>query len=311
MIEVEVASTLLNRLRVVTPRCTARLPARATGWPDRCVWCRTYRKWCPPDRGGNDSTQLNLTAEGRHEGERIMRTRARGALAGVAPLSFLAAAGSAGDGFAAERGGAVPTPAAAQEITGLALDEPELAHKPEVRWWLSQGRHTDETIKESVQEIADAGFAGIEFAQLNEPNVDASKFAHGSPEWTHDVELIIGEATKHGLSASASFTSGTHWATANIPGLDANSEAANHDVGNAHSYVPQGSTLTTVPTPSVAPGRTQRFVSAVAYKLTTPHTASPTIRQPLQVDPSSVVDHTEDAKDGRINFHISAQEEQP
>ena len=240
-----------------------------------------------------------------------MRTRARGALAGVAPLSFLAAAGSAGDGFAAERGGAVPTPAAAQEITGLALDEPELAHKPEVRWWLSQGRHTDETIKESVQEIADAGFAGIEFAQLNEPNVDASKFAYGSPEWTHDVELIIGEATKHGLSASASFTSGTHWATANIPGLDTNSEAANHDVGNAHSYVPQGSTLTTVPTPSVAPGRTQRFVSAVAYKLTTPHTASPTIRQPLQVDPSSVVDLTEDAKDGRINFHISAQEEQP
>ena len=201
-----------------------------------------------------------------------MRTRARGALAGVALLSFLAAAGSAGDGFAAERGGAVPTPAAAQEITGLALDEPELAYKPEVRWWLSQGHHTDETIKESVQ-------------------------------------LIIGEATKHGLSAS--FTSGTHWATANIPGLDANSEAADHDVGNAHSYVPQGSTLTTVPTPSIAPGRTQRFVSAVAYKLTTPYTASPTIRQPLQVDPSSAVDLTEDAKDGRINFHISAQEEQP
>ena len=102
-----------------------------------------------------------------------------------------------------------------------------------MRWWLSQGRHTDETIKESVQEIADAGFAGIEFAQLNEPNVDASKFAYGSPEWTHDVELIIGEATKHGLGAS--FTSGTHWATANIPGLDTNSGAAHHDVGNAQA----------------------------------------------------------------------------
>ena len=229
-----------------------------------------------------------------------MRTSARGALAGVVLLSFLAAAGSAEDGFAAERGGAVPTPAAAQEVTGLALDEPELEYKPEVRWWLSQGHHTDETIKESVQEIADAGFAGIEFAQLNEPNVDASRFAYGSPEWTHDVELIIGEATKYGLSAS--FTSGTHWATANIPGLDANSEAANHDVGNAHSYVPQGSTLTTVPTPSIAPGRTQSFVSAVAYKLTTPYIASPTIRQPLQIDPSSAVDLTEDAKDGSISF---------
>jgi hypothetical protein len=36
-------------------------------------------------------------------------------------------------------------------ITSLQLKAPERASKPEVRWWLSQGAHTDQTIKESVK----------------------------------------------------------------------------------------------------------------------------------------------------------------
>ncbi len=185
-------------------------------------------------------------------------------------------------------------------VTSLKLDKPTTESKPEVRWWLAQGSHTDETIKESVKEIADSGFSGIEFAMLNETNVDASKFSYGSKEWVNDVKLIIAETAKRGLSAS--FTSGTHWSTANIPGLDPNSEGASHDVGSAHANVQQGSTLTTVPTPTIAAGRTQKLVSAVAYKLDNAYTTTPTIYSPLQLDPATAVDLTEDAKDGTLNF---------
>ena len=232
----------------------------------------------------------------------MKRMRYPHSLVGAALMSLVVATLSAQAWSADAQRSEVPQSLAVDSstITGLELDEPERQYKPEVRWWLSQGAHTDETIKESVKEIADAGFAGIEFAMLNEPNVDATKFAYGSQEWVHDVKLIITEATKYGLSAS--FTSGTHWATANIPGLDPNSEAANHDVGSAHAHVPQGSTLTSVPTPSIAPGRTQSFNSAVAYKLTSPYTSTPTIRQPLQVDHSSAIDLTEDARDGTLDF---------
>src|SRR4051812_22639129 len=191
------------------------------------------------------------------------------------PVRWLAVAGAA-LAVSAAPAGAVDE----STITSLKLRDPALASKPEVRWWLSQGAHTDQTIKESVKEIADAGFAGIEFAMLNENRVDATKFAYGSPEWTHDVKLIISEATKYGLGAS--FTSGTHWATANIPGLDPNAEAANHEVAAGRAEVRQGTTLTQVPVPAAAAGRTQTFVSAVAYKLTTPYTNTPTLRQPME-----------------------------
>src|SRR4051794_10873940 len=239
----------------------------------------------------------------------MKRSLRRGVWVGAALTCMVVSTLPAQAGSAAGPTGDVPARAATSVavaaddpagVTRLKLDRPALEDKPEVRWWLSEGAHTDQTIKESVKEVADAGFGGIEFAMLNEPQVDATKFAYGSQEWLHDVKLIIGEATKYGLSAS--FTSGTNWATANIPGLDPNSESANHEVASAQARVARGTTLTTLPTPATGAGRTQTFVSAVAYRLAGPYTASPTIRQPLQIDPSSAVDLTQDAQDGTLSF---------
>lgn len=162
------------------------------------------------------------------------------------------------------------------------------------------GAHTEETIKESVREIAESGFAGIEFAMLNAPGVNPSIWSYGSQEWVNDVRLIIQEATKYGLSAS--FTSGTHWATANIPGLSGDDQAANQDVANARALVTQGNTLTTVPVPTIQAGRNQTFVSAVAYKLAGPNVPNPNIRHPLLLDHTSAVDLTEDIENGTLNF---------
>ena len=42
----------------------------------------------------------------------------------------------------------------------------DIEHRTEVRWWMAEGGHTDETLLEEVQAMYDAGFRGVELCQL-------------------------------------------------------------------------------------------------------------------------------------------------
>lgn len=156
-----------------------------------------------------------------------------------------------GDGFAAQ--------------LARAYGDPAREYATEVRWWLAQGAHTDETIRSEIQMIHDSGFAGFELCLLNEPNVDASIYAYGSEEWAHDVQTAIDMATELGMSVS--LTSGTHWATANVPGLDPDSQAASQEVGYSSEHVPAGMTRTGALTPPAGPGRARSLIGVYAYRI--------------------------------------------
>ncbi|NSL43360.1 hypothetical protein HO151_03945 [Streptomyces sp. 8P21H-1] len=91
----------------------------------------------------------------------------------------------------------------------------ETRYRPEVRWWLAEGLHTDGTLRKSVKEIADLGFGAAEFLAMPEAGADDTVYGWGSQEWTHDSRLVIEEATARDLGFS--LTSGAHWATANLP----------------------------------------------------------------------------------------------
>lgn len=93
--------------------------------------------------------------------------------------------------------------------------EIERPYRPDVRWWLAEGLHTDPTLRRNVKEIYDSGFGAAEFLAMPEPGADSSVYGWGSEEWTSDSRLIIQEATERGLGFS--LTSGSHWATANLP----------------------------------------------------------------------------------------------
>ncbi len=43
---------------------------------------------------------------------------------------------------------------------------PEMSDRPYARWWLAEGSHTDETLRESVKELYESGFGGVEFVTL-------------------------------------------------------------------------------------------------------------------------------------------------
>ena len=79
--------------------------------------------------------------------------------------------------------------------------EPEMKYRPYARWWLAEGSHTDETLIESIHELYDAGYGGVEFVTLDESRyLDNATYAWGSPEWIHDTHVIIEECRKLGMS---------------------------------------------------------------------------------------------------------------
>ena len=101
-------------------------------------------------------------------------------------------------------------------------------HRSEVRWWMAAGTHTDETIKEEIRAMHDAGFSGVELCQLADKTIQEEIYGYGSAQWENDVKLILNTALDLGMSVS--LTSGAGWSTANVPGLDPDSQQANQCV---------------------------------------------------------------------------------
>jgi len=128
------------------------------------------------------------------------------------------------------------TPAWSETVTVSDLEAegaqlPAMQYRPYARWWLAEGSHTDETIVESVKELYESGFGGIEFVTLtSEAQVlDDETYGWGSAEWVHDSRLILSECARYGMSVS--MTGGTYWATANLPDITPDDPAASQELG--------------------------------------------------------------------------------
>lgn len=169
--------------------------------------------------------------------------------------------------------------------------EPDIKNRTEVRWWMGEGLHTDETLKEEIQAIYDAGFRGFELCQLNDSNVDATKYGYGSEQWNHDFHLVLNTALDLGMTLG--LTSGTNWSTANIPGLDPDSQEANQCIFETDEILEPGQSRTgEIPstvsveswgeTKEVAVREKAKFVGAYAYKLKDDNT----------IDSSTMIDLT-------------------
>src|SRR5690625_1172916 len=102
--------------------------------------------------------------------------------------------------------------------------KPDIKFWPEVRWWLAEAFHTDETLKKDIELLHNAGFGAVEFLAMDEEGADSSRYGWGSEEWIHDSQLIINETTKRNMGAS--FTSGTNWANANLITITPDDKAA-------------------------------------------------------------------------------------
>jgi hypothetical protein len=122
----------------------------------------------------------------------------------------------------------------------VQLDKPDIKYWPEVRWFMAEGLHTDQTLKKSIRMLYDAGFGATEFLALPDEGANDERYGWGSEEFVHDSHVIVEETTKRGMGAS--FTSGAHWATANLVTILPDDKAASKELSFTVEMVAPGQT---------------------------------------------------------------------
>lgn len=113
-------------------------------------------------------------------------------------------------------------------INKTYFQNPGKEHRIDVRWWLAEGFHTDQTLLNDVRMLDESGFGAIEFLAMEEPGADSKLYGWGSEEWIHDSKLLIEEATKRDMGFSV--TSGTNWANTNLTSINPDDKAASKEL---------------------------------------------------------------------------------
>ena len=120
------------------------------------------------------------------------------------------------------------------------LKDPDIKYWLDVRWWLAEGLHTDETLKYEVERLKESGFGAIEFLAMEDPGADSSIYGWGSEEWVHDSQTLVEETTKRGMGVS--LTCGTNWSNANLTTICPDDPAAAQEIDFAEETVKAGCT---------------------------------------------------------------------
>ena len=161
------------------------------------------------------------------------------------------------------------------------LANPPIEYRPELRWWLAEGLHTDETLRFEIDTAHRLGFGGMEFLAMDERAVDHARYGWGAEEWVHDSQIVVEETTRRNMSVS--FTSGTNWSNANLPTIDPDHPAAAKELDLVSEDLPPGTSrsgalpridLTAEPAARHLPGergviRDQTLVAVVAARVLT------------------------------------------
>ncbi len=142
----------------------------------------------------------------------------------------------------------------------------DIEHRTEVRWWMAEGGHTDETLEEEVQAMYDAGFRGVELCQLSISMLDETVWGYGSEQWNHDFHVVLNKCMDLGMTVG--ITSGTNWNTSNIPGLDPDTQEAMQAAFELHETVAPGQVLENHPVPTSNQLRAvNHWIGAYAYEI--------------------------------------------
>ncbi len=190
-----------------------------------------------------------------------------------------------------------------------ALADPPSETRPEIRWWLAEGVHTDETLRTEIEAAHRLGFGGMEFLAMDEEGVDHARYGWGSEEWTHDSEVVVTETTARNMAVS--FTSGTNWSNANLPTITPDEPAAAQELDVVTEDLASGATRTgpltridleaPLPEGHMLPGHrgritVQHLVAVIAVKVLDA-TATPPV-----LDAASVVDLTGQVVDESLDW---------
>lgn len=194
------------------------------------------------------------------------------------------------------------------------ISNPSIEYRPELRWWLAEGLHTDETLRHEIDTAHRLGFGGMEFLAMDEDAIDHSRYGWGAEEWVHDSQVVVEETTKRNMSVS--FTSGTNWSNANLPTIDADHPAAAKELDVATEQLVPGTSrngplpridLAAQPVDALLPGHRgeitkQTLVAVIAARVVEETETSAVL------DVASVVDLTDRVRDEALDWTAPAGE---
>ena len=218
--------------------------------------------------------------------------------------SAAASAGVALAHYAQPTGIGLAAESALPEVAGFAA--PSAATAPRFRWWWPNGEIEIEEIIREVNQAADAGFGGLEIADVHHsvPRdlLDVKNFGWGSPRWCEAVEASLEQADRRGITID--ITLGPSWPAA-LPTLTPQSHEAVSEVAHGLVELAPGTTFSAaLPEPVVAPspGVTERTLLAVhAVQIITKP-----IRGQIVIQRSSMLDLTSQVNDEHLDWTAPA-----
>lgn len=149
--------------------------------------------------------------------------------------------------------------------------DPDRVYSSDVRWWLGDASNTDEALLDEIQALYDGGFRGVELCMQDDSEAADEVYAYGSEMWTHKWNLMMNKLLDLGLGVY--LTSGTNWATSNVPAsdLDPASEEALQVLAISNLEAPMlvkaGETFTGPVELPAAPKDNTRLNTVYAYQI--------------------------------------------
>ncbi|MFE7859198.1 glycosyl hydrolase [Streptomyces sp. NPDC057403] len=185
---------------------------------------------------------------------------------------------------------------------------PARSVRPRFRWWWPDGLVDPDEIAREIDQIADAGFGGVEIAGVHhsvkdKSVLDTEHHGWGSRPWLDGVEAALRRAARRGLTVD--LTLGPSWPVA-VPGVGPDDESAAQELAYGRLSLAAGATYRgPVPPPVHAPasGVTRRRLLAVQAARVAPANST---RKETGLDPSTVVDLTATVVDDVLTWTAPA-----
>ena len=173
--------------------------------------------------------------------------------------------------------------------------------QPKFRWWWPHAKvEHDELIRE-INEIADAGFGGVEIADVHhsvEQTIDPEQYGWGTDAWTDAVETALQAANERDVIVD--LTIGPSWPAA-VPSITPNSDAAAKELVFGRTTMAGGETYNgPVPESVIEPESDEispTLVAVQAAKLT-----GPTDGTEWAIAQESFVDVTDEVENGSLTW---------
>lgn len=177
---------------------------------------------------------------------------------------------------------------------GFARDfaRPASAARPKFRWWWPHGEVDPAEIRREIDQIADAGFGGVEIADVHHSvtqPMDPKGHGWGTPAWIAGVEAALRQAKARGITVD--ITVGPAWPAA-VPTVTPDGPAAMKELAHGAVTVEAGADFDgPVPAPAVPPAKAvtdQRLLAVQAVRIDPANTT----KKETGLDAGSVTDLT-------------------